>query len=80
MKYLVGFVGCEQNEKKEIFPTQGWFFYGESEEEHFKLLNKINERLRDSDFKKKEVKEDSKNKAQDASKNKKLCKIFKLLY
>ena len=24
MKYKVGFVGCEQNEKKEVYPVQGW--------------------------------------------------------
>ena len=24
MKYKVGFVGCEQNEKKEVIPAQGW--------------------------------------------------------
>ena len=24
MKYSVGFIGCDQNEKKEVFPVQGW--------------------------------------------------------
>lgn len=25
MQYRVGFVGCDQNEKKEVFPVMGWF-------------------------------------------------------
>ena len=25
MKFKVGFVGCEQNDKNEVFPVQGWF-------------------------------------------------------
>ena len=24
MKYKVGFIGCDQNEQKEVFPVQGW--------------------------------------------------------
>ena len=24
-EYEVGFIGCDQNEKKEVFPVQGWF-------------------------------------------------------
>ena len=24
MKYKVGFIGCDQNPKKEVFPVQGW--------------------------------------------------------
>ena len=24
-KYEVWFIGCDQNEKKEVFPVQGWF-------------------------------------------------------
>ena len=76
MKYLVGFVGCEQNEQKEVFPTQGWFFYEETEERHFKYLNRFNETIRDSDFKTKKIQNASKNKAQEASKNKKFCIIF----
>ena len=24
MKYIVGFIGCDQNEKKEVIPVQGW--------------------------------------------------------
>ena len=25
LKYEVGFLGCDQNEKKEVFPVQGWY-------------------------------------------------------
>ena len=25
LKYKVGFFGCEQNEKNEVSPVQGWF-------------------------------------------------------
>ena len=25
MQYRVGFVGCDQNENKEVFPVMGWF-------------------------------------------------------
>ena len=77
MKYLVGFVGYEQNEKKEVFPTQWWFFYEESEEKLFENLKRFNEIFRDSDFQKNKTQEASKNKTQDSSKNKKkLCEIF----
>ena len=24
MKYKVGFIGCDQNENKQVFPVQGW--------------------------------------------------------
>ena len=24
MKYNVGFIGCDQNEKNEVIPVQGW--------------------------------------------------------
>ena len=24
MNYSVGFIGCDQNEKKEVFPVQAW--------------------------------------------------------
>ena len=24
MEYKVGFIGCDKNEKNEIFPVQGW--------------------------------------------------------
>ena len=33
MKYKVGFVGCDQNEKKEVFPVQGWFVSHSTKEE-----------------------------------------------
>ena len=25
MQYKVGYVGCDQNEQKEVFPVMGWF-------------------------------------------------------
>ena len=33
MKYKVGFVGCEQNDKKEVFPVQGWLVSPSTEED-----------------------------------------------
>ena len=33
MKYKVGFVGCEQNEKNEVYPVQGWFVSPSTKEE-----------------------------------------------
>ena len=33
MKYKVGFVGCDQNEKKEVFPITGWIVSPSTEEE-----------------------------------------------
>ena len=35
MKYSVGFIGCEQNEEKEVFPVQGWIVspYSKEKEE-----------------------------------------------
>ena len=24
MEYKVGFIGCDQNEKDEVYPVQGW--------------------------------------------------------
>ena len=38
MKYKVGFVGCDQNEKNEIFPVQGWFVSPSTEEERNSIL------------------------------------------
>lgn len=38
MKYKVGFIGCEQNEKKEIFPVQGWIVSPSTKEENESLL------------------------------------------
>ena len=44
MKYKVGFVGCEQNQKNEVFPVQGWLVspYSEYEKES---INKKNRRF-----------------------------------
>jgi len=33
MKYKVGFIGCGQNEKSEVYPVQGWIVYLGAEEE-----------------------------------------------
>ena len=33
MKYKVGFIGCDQNEKNEVFPVQGWFVSPSTKEE-----------------------------------------------
>ena len=33
MKYKVGFVGCEQNERHQIYPVQGWFVSPSTQEE-----------------------------------------------
>ena len=33
MKYKVGFIGCDQNEQKEVFPVQGWIVTLKEEEE-----------------------------------------------
>ena len=33
MKYKVGFIGCEQNEKSEVYPVQGWIVSLGAEEE-----------------------------------------------
>ena len=33
MKYKVGFVGCEQNENKQVFPIQGWIVSPNTKEE-----------------------------------------------
>ena len=38
MKYKVGFIGCDQNEKKEVFPVQGWTVSPSSEEEMKSIL------------------------------------------
>ena len=36
MKYKVGFIGCEQNEKSEVYPIQGWIVSLGAEEEEEK--------------------------------------------
>ena len=33
MKYKVGFVGCDQNEKNEVYPVQEWLVSPSSKEE-----------------------------------------------
>ena len=33
MKYKVGFVGCDKNEKNEVFPVQGWLVSPSTKEE-----------------------------------------------
>ena len=38
MKYSVGFVGCEQNEKKEVSPVQGWIVCPSTQEEIDSIL------------------------------------------
>jgi len=38
MKYDVGFVGCEQNDKKEVYPIQGWIVSPSSEKDRNSLL------------------------------------------
>ena len=38
MKYKVGFVGCEQNDKNEVFPIQGWFVSPSTKEERESIL------------------------------------------
>ena len=35
MKYSVGFVGCDQNSKKEVFPVTGWLVSKNDEKEQF---------------------------------------------
>ncbi len=38
MKYKVGFAGCEQNDKNEVFPIQGWFVSPSTKEERESIL------------------------------------------
>ena len=38
MKYDVGFVGCEQNNKKEVYPVQGWIVSPSSEKDRNSLF------------------------------------------
>ena len=38
MKYKVGFVGCDQNEKKEVLPVQGWLVSPSTEKERDSIL------------------------------------------
>ena len=51
-KYEVGFIGCDKNEKNEIFPVKGWIFSilnkKQNEEEKKEEKNKIEEKKKDS--------------------------------
>ena len=38
MKYKVGFVGCDTNENKEIYPVQGWIISPSTQEERDSIL------------------------------------------
>ena len=38
MKYKVGFVGCDQNEKYEVSPVQGWFVSPSTKDERESIL------------------------------------------
>ena len=38
MKYKVGFVGCDQNEKKEVYPVTGWIVSPSTEKERNSLI------------------------------------------
>ncbi len=33
MEYKVGFIGCDQNEQKEVFPVQGWIVTGKKDDD-----------------------------------------------
>ena len=38
MKYKVGFVGCDQNDKKEVSPVQGWIVSPSTKEDRKSIL------------------------------------------
>ena len=38
MKYKVGFIGCDQNEKNEVYPVQAWYVSPSSEKERKSIL------------------------------------------
>ncbi len=38
MKYKVGFIGCDINEKNEVYPVQGWIVSKSTEEERNSIL------------------------------------------
>ena len=38
MNYNVGFIGCDQNEKKEVFPIQGWIVSPSTKEDRESVL------------------------------------------
>ena len=41
MKYKVGFVGCDQNEKNEVYPVQGWIVSPNTEEKEEKNFREL---------------------------------------
>ena len=38
MKFEVGFVGCDQNKKKEVFPVKGWIVSKSTQEDRDSIL------------------------------------------
>ena len=38
MKYRVGFIGCDQNERNEVFPVTGWIVCPETKEDEDRIL------------------------------------------
>ena len=38
MKYKVGFIGCDQNEKKEVYPVTGWIVSPSTEKDRNSLI------------------------------------------
>ena len=38
LKYKVGFVGCEQNKMKQVFPIQGWIVSPSTKEDRDSIL------------------------------------------
>ena len=40
MKYRVGLIGCDKNEKNEVFPVTGWIVSPSTEEDNKMLVDK----------------------------------------
>ena len=38
MKYSVGFIGCDQNKKNEVFPVTGWIVGPRTKEDEESIL------------------------------------------
>ena len=38
MKYSVGFIGCDQNKKNEVFPVTGWLVEPSTKDDEDKIL------------------------------------------
>ena len=38
MQYRVGFIGCDQNKRKEVFPVTGWIVCPEAKEDEDRIL------------------------------------------